>query len=199
MGNYMVTFGGQAFLGGTVEVTAVGMDSDYCEVSGWTPAGNDQLVNVSCFNSSGAPADSMYNLSFTQGSPNGTSSYTYAWADQPLATTDYTTDPDYQKGAIALSCGTESTPAPVDVTRESTGVYDVNFPGMPFSVDTTDPFSETNVKVTAYGWNGEYCSVAFWTGFGSEASARVVCFDAAGNPVDSYFDVTYSATLSIVC
>jgi hypothetical protein len=200
VGTYAVTFAGQGFVGGTVEVSAQGMDSNYCESSGWWPTGADQTVNVSCFSSGGAPSDSMFALAFTQGSPNGGASFAYAWASDPWTTTNYTPDTTYQGGALLTDCGsTNPTPAPVSIARQSTGVYTVNFPGMPFSDNPSDVFMQSNVKVTAYGWSGEYCSVSYWTGDSASASASVVCFDVSGNPIDSYFTVTYSSSYDRIC
>jgi hypothetical protein len=196
-GEYSVTFGGQNFVGGTAEVSAVGMDSDYCEVGGWGPSGNDQEVNVNCFATDGTPADSQFALLFSKGSPNGSASYTYAWASNPWSTTNYVPSTTYQSGAIA-ACPSEPTPAPVNITPLSTGVYSVNFPGMFFS-NTVGGLNMSNVKVSAYGWSGEYCSVSGWSGTTANASATVVCFDASGNPVDSYFTVTYSSSNFIIC
>jgi hypothetical protein len=198
-GGYTVTLGGQNVLGGTAEVTAVGMDSHYCEVGGWGPSGNDQSIDVACFATDGTPADTMFDLLFSNASPNGTAAYTYAWASDPFATSAYSPDPTYQSGAIA-SCPSQPTPGPVTITPELTGVYAVDFPGMPFSEDTSQPFLRSNVKVSAYGFSGEYCGISGWgDDFANGAVATIACFDASGNPVNSFFTVTYSGTLIIVC
>jgi hypothetical protein len=166
-------------------------------IAGWFPSGSDQVVYVNCFATDGTPANSMFTLLFSGASPNGSSAYTYAWASNPFATSNYVPSTWYQSGAIQ-SCLSHATPAPVNITPLATGVYSVNFPGMPFST-TSDPLRTSNVKVSAYGWSGETCSVWSWSGGASNATATVVCFDASGNPVNSYFTITYSASLYIPC
>jgi hypothetical protein len=51
---------------------------------------------------------------------------------------------------------------PITVTPLSTGNYSINFPGLPSSLGYSDPLGDSNVKVTAHGWNGEYCNVLSW-------------------------------------
>src|SRR5207237_49407 len=65
VGAYIVSFAGQKFGGGTVEVTAYGTGSQYCKVSSWGPQGNDQNVGVLCFDATGAPADSKFTAVFS--------------------------------------------------------------------------------------------------------------------------------------
>ena len=155
------------------------------------------------------PADSDFNLTFMEGvttgggsgpigSPNGTSSFTYAWADQPTAAS-YQPSSVYQKGEIPVpGCCVDTTSPLVTATRSSTGVYVVTFPQMPFSNDPNNAFDKSNVKVSAYGSSGEYCNVGSWTGTSSSASATVRCFDATWRAVDSRYTVIYSSTLYII-
>jgi hypothetical protein len=218
VGVYSLTFAGQSISGGTVEVTAIqNLDPppNYCEVQSW----GGQTVNVRCFTTGGAgaagqkvprgPVDCMFSLIYSEGqtngtgftapgSPNGTSSFTYAWADQPTSAS-YQPNSIYQKGEIPVpGCCVNTTTPPVTVTRSRTGVYTVNFPQMPFSNDPNTVFDKSNVKVSAYGAAGEYCTVGSWTGTTSSASATVNCFGATGGAVDSRFTVTYSSSLYII-
>ena len=54
-GSYQVRLPGMNLPGGTVLVTAYGMGGGRCKVAGWSLSGNDTLVNVRCFDRSGAP------------------------------------------------------------------------------------------------------------------------------------------------
>ena len=63
-GDYTVTLPGLATSGGTVKVTAFSAASSYCKASDWDAAGADERVDVLCFDSTGAPADVKFTLSF---------------------------------------------------------------------------------------------------------------------------------------
>ena len=221
VGVYSITFAGQAISGGTAEVTAdqapdPELPPRYCEVQSW----DTQTVNVRCFTTGGngpgggpklprGPVDSDFDVIFSEGlpngtgyfapgSPNGTPSFTYAWADQPSAAS-YQPDLFYQKGEIPVpGCCVTTTSPPVTVTRSKRGVYSVNFPQMPFSTDPNNGFYKSNVKVTAYGTAGEYCKVGGWSGTTSNASATVNCFSASGSAADALYTVTYSSTLFLI-
>jgi hypothetical protein len=184
VGSYLATFPGVTVNGGSVEVTAYGSSSDYCKIGFW---GNN-VVEVNCYNNSGAPVDSRFTLNFTDQSPNGTASYQYAWADQPSAAS-YTPSTYYQGGAIAKEC--DSSVGTVTINRSSPGNYSAILPKMP------PTFS--NVKVTSYSGGAETCKVVNWYGSGSGTQVNIACFDTAGNPVDSYFDLVYSQTQIWVC
>ena len=62
-GTYSVRFGGfGATRGGTVQVTAVGLDSNWCKVRNWGAGKTDFSANVLCFRASGQPADSAFSM-----------------------------------------------------------------------------------------------------------------------------------------
>ena len=181
VGSYYATFPGITVNGGTVEVTAYGPGSEYCKVSSW----GSNVVYVNCFNSSGQAADTRFTLSFTDQSPHGTPSYAYAWADQPTAAS-YTPSTYYQK--TFKSC---YSPGPVTIQRTWTGRYTASIPN--FIIDNS------GVKVTAYGWGPETCKAASWGASNSATQVNIVCFDAAGNPVDTYFTFDYSNSDTTIC
>ena len=64
VGAYNVRFSGlgSAATGGNVLVTAYGGVSETCKVVNWNAAGADFVVNVRCFSSTGASADSQYSI-----------------------------------------------------------------------------------------------------------------------------------------
>jgi hypothetical protein len=219
-GAYAVTFAGQSFSGGTAEVTTMDHQSASesqpaarCEVQSW----GTSTVNVRCYTPGGTnpdgtftprgPLDSGFSLIFAQGlttgsgstalgSPNGSPSFSYVWADQPSTAlnTPYTPSLTYQKGEIiAPSCCTSTTSPAVTVSRNSTGVYSVAFPQMP-----VNSLTRSNVKVTAYGSSGEYCKVNNWVGSNTSSTAVVKCFDGVGNAADSRYTVTFSSTTSTI-
>jgi hypothetical protein len=197
-GYYAVTFPGQSITGGTVEVTVFDGVFGTCESAGW----GGSTAYVRCFTNvagrSVEPMDDAFMLRFTQGSPNGTSSYAYAWANEPSNPATYQPSALYQKSVIGSECGPLVQPA-INITRESLGMYTVNFPGLPFSSDPNQIFYKSNVTVTAYGFSGEYCNVGYWYGTTSGSSAVVFCFDVFGNATDARFNVTYSSSDFLVC
>jgi len=190
-GSYSINFPNQNFLGGTVEVTAYGFGNEYCKVQNWFPNGSNQQVNVKCFAPNGTPADSLFTAKFTRGSLNSTNSFAFAWADQP-SSPSYTTNSLYQFASVASSCG-QLTRGPITITRSSTGRYSVKFNGFP----TTSSFP-SHVKVTGYGSGADTCKVLSWGG-NPVTTADVSCFDAAGNAADSFFVITLSSTMWVIC
>jgi hypothetical protein len=57
----------------------------------------------------------------------------------------------------------------------------------------------STVKVTAYGGTADTCKVTDWGGSADSASVSIACFDPTGQPVDSYFTVTYATNQFIIC
>jgi hypothetical protein len=170
--------------GGSVQVTAYGGGSEYCEIGWWS----GDTVNVNCYGYGGVPADSMFTVNFTDRSPIGTPSYQYAWASDPWSAS-YTPSTYYQSGAIASCLPDAGT---VTMQRYGTGNYIADLP----NISPTG----SNVKVTAYGSSGETCKVAGWWGNGSQGTQVYVnCFDAYGSPVDAYFDLVYASREYIIC
>ncbi|WP_437851613.1 hypothetical protein [Sorangium sp. So ce363] len=188
VGYYAVTLPGQTAGGATVEVTAYGPGSDHCKVGSWGQSGDDAVVRVRCFDSSGAPSDSQFTLNFARSRQvNGGLSYSYAWANNATAAA-YTPSLSYQEGYIAGDLGEVET----DITagRTSAGRYSVSLPGM--------SASGSNVQITAYGTGPEYCKVVGWSGNETNANVNVACFDASGAPADTRFVLVYTDDKFIV-
>jgi hypothetical protein len=64
-GVYQVRMPKLAGAEGTVHVSAYGPGTSECKVSSWGASGADQLVNVRCFTTGGAPVDSMFTATYT--------------------------------------------------------------------------------------------------------------------------------------
>jgi hypothetical protein len=107
----------------------------------------------------------------------------YVWADQPAADS-YTPNAAFQFN----STGEANT-----IVRTGTGAYTVSLPG-------TAP-GQGNIQLTAAGGSAEgsgfvpgtVCKIDVWPAAGKEHEQFVVCFDAAGEPVDSAFHLYYTS------
>lgn len=63
IGVYAITFAGLGGVGGNVQVTAQATGA-YCRVSSWNSLLADVIINIRCFDSTGAAEDSPYNVLF---------------------------------------------------------------------------------------------------------------------------------------
>lgn len=164
-GDYTVSFPGLSSIWaiGNVQVTAYGHSNDArCKVRSW----GSESVNVLCWTPGGAPADSKFSLLATRNQNDG-----WAWADKPT-TASYTASASYANSPDG------DLPT---IEREAVGTYTVTFSGML-------PGIGGNAIATAYGAGSEHCHIGFW----EESSARVLCYDAGGDPKDTKFVVRYA-------
>jgi hypothetical protein len=192
LGRYTVSFPGQTFTGGTVEVSAYGGGTGYCKVEAWFSGATGQDVLVRCFTTSGAPADELFTAKFTRGSPTLARTFGFAWANEP-SNPSYQPSSTYQLTSVSAECG-QQTRGPVTITRSSTGRYRVSFAGLP----ANSPL-KSHVKVTGYGSGSDTCKLVGWTGGVNNSSADVACFSAGGNPVDAFYAISFSSTGWIIC
>jgi len=177
-GVYTMTWTGMESIGtdgGNVQVVAYGSNVR-CQVGSWS----SNAASVDCFDPSGNPVDSRYDVLFLK-PPKKTwaQEYAFAWANQP-STASYTPSVLYSYNFLK---------GPITITRSSAGVYSVQFA----SFDLLGVGG--NVQVTSYGsftGAGEYCKVQSW----GTNSVNVRCFDATGAAADSYFTVLYLKTPS---
>lgn len=180
-GYYTVRFPNIGLVGGTVNVTAYGSTSHMCKVGSWGSSGSDQLVNVRCFTNTGVLADTLFTASFT-GTVQNPGEIGYAWANQPSALS-YTPSTTYQFN---------STGAVNTIARNNIGNYTVVMPGLGAA-------SAGHVKVTAYGFDdSSNCKVGSWSQNLGNRTINVLCFTAAGAPVDTYYTVTYVNNIGIL-
>ena len=183
---YTIRFPDLGLVGGTVRVTAYGSGSAACQVQGWAPLGDDQLVWVRCFNNAGTAINSRFTVAYTnvESPPDG--ELAFVWSNNATTTlhTPYTPNLTYQ----ANSAGGNIT-----ITRSSTGVYIVHMPGI------GNP-ATTHVQVTPYGSTPARCVTSGW-GYnlaGNAQDANVRCFSMDGDPMDSRFTLTLAAETNIL-
>jgi hypothetical protein len=181
VGKYQAILPSLNVVGGTVLVTAYGSGSERCKVVAWVPSGSNTLVNVNCFNSSGSPVDTTYNLSYMTDVVVGLDTSPgphyggYVWANNSTASS-YTPLSTYRLN---------NTGGGHSITRTATGTYTVNFSYL-------KPSNRTTAQVTAYGSTGEYCTVNSWDSDGrGGTNVNVRCFNNLGSPVDTKFTLTY--------
>jgi hypothetical protein len=62
VGRYKVTFTGLKSSAGNVQVSSYGGAAVICSPASWTSSGGNMVVEVSCFNSAGAPTDSRLSI-----------------------------------------------------------------------------------------------------------------------------------------
>lgn len=183
VGIYYVKFPGQSFVGGTVQVTAYGTGNEICKVQQWSNVGADQRVPVFCFTPGGQMVDTRFTALLSKGSPNFTTGFGYALADQPSASS-YTASYFYSK---VMNSGPGG---PVNIVRTAVGRYTVTFNGL-----QTPWVYPTSVQVTGFGPSGNTCQVASW--WGQQAIAYVACHTLAGTPADAPYTVTMAAQVPI--
>jgi hypothetical protein len=177
VGQYQVNMPGPAVSGGTVKVTAYGTAADSCQVAGWVGLSTGQVVDVHCFDATGAAANDKFTVTYTNaddllgdGGDSG-----YLWGDDP-------TNPHYMPDLVYQwdTVGSQAT-----VTRSVTGQYENQFPKASMG-NTGDE------QATAYGAVDAHCIVDGPAGkVGFTQTADVFCYDTSGNPMDVYYTVQW--------
>lgn len=178
VGTYAIEFAGlgaSAFgsHGGHAQVSAYGSSAS-CVPQSWFASATNLTVNVVCRNGSGDPVDSLFTVMFISFSGTPGPVMGYAWASDVL-NASYTPSSAYSYNGAG---GT------ITATRSQTGQYAMRFAGLIGSM------GGGHVQVSAYGSNAR-CHPANWGWSGSEQVVSVVCFDPAGNPVDSRYTVLF--------
>jgi hypothetical protein len=178
VGTYTVEIPGAVSYGGHIQVTAYGSGNEYCKSAGWGTNGVSLLATVRCFSAGGQPADSRFTFTFADqinilglGVFDGSSGNesTYVWAFDPY-TASYSPVSSYAFGG-----GYPGLLA----SRSGVGTYGMR-------IGSAARYG--NVQITAYGWDSEYCKVAYWT----EASGiQTRCFNGSGVPADTLYDVAH--------
>lgn len=180
VGSYAVRFsglGGDALVGGNVQVTPYGGGTETCKVASWGSSGPDFTVNVLCFTAAGAATDTMYAVRvawYYAPSPGRRTSY--AWADSPLSAS-YTPSTKFSFNSVGSA---------TNISRSGVGAYAVRFSDFG---NQQPPPPGGNVLVTAYGGGSEACKVASWDNSGADYTINVRCFTAAGAAVDTMYTV----------
>ncbi|GAA2855418.1 hypothetical protein Acy02nite_72870 [Actinoplanes cyaneus] len=179
VGRYRVTFGGLGQDGGVAEVTPLTGDDRICTLPDWRPDGDDERVEVACFDRSGAPADSGFSARYWYlRDSGGTAAYLRLG------------DPGRTSQTVEDAYGYNSAGGINSADREDVGSYVVYF-------GRQDRASGGTVKVSAVGGTAAVCGVERWFAYpeGNYLAVRVRCRDAAGQAVDSRFAVAFSVGL----
>lgn len=177
LGNYSVRFVGLGRTGAdnpeTVIASAYGDVARRCNVGVWSEnSGGDFMVNIRCFDMTGAAADSRF-VAMVLDNGRAGNRVGLSWVND-AATASYTINNGYWH---------TSTGDPIAITHSATGVYSVRLGGQ----KRLGVIPET-VLVTSYSGT-EYCNVYGWNPNGTDLMVDVRCYDAAGNPADTQFDV----------
>lgn len=168
IGTYLVELPGLVGFGAT-HATAYGWDAAYCN-AGDTVTTTSSLVDVGCFNASGARVDHMFTLSFTNVNEPG--------PGQQLAYMEVESD-----GAIWTNRHFNSGGGLSTVTRQGS-LYVVRIPGL--------GSYNGHVQVTAAD-DGTRCKVASWYRSGSDELVQVICWHKGwfNVPENAPFILTY--------
>jgi hypothetical protein len=181
-GRYILTMAGQDRVGGNVQVTAYGTNSNYCDVQAWAVEDGDTKAWVRCYDTAGHLADSQFSFRYTT-TPGTFYPYleSYTWANDDTDSS-YTPNKRYQEfvdcyqegGPLNCSHSTDNLAG-----RTSKGHYWVSYPGV--------TFRPSAALVTAYGVESKYCKVKEWRIDGARVKVSVNCFDDNGEPADTQF------------
>ncbi|MCR9244040.1 MAG: hypothetical protein NXI31_03340 [bacterium] len=184
-GQYQVTFPGLAAQGsdfGSVQVTPFGLSPLRAKVHTWGHSNGDVIVNVRCYDISGALTDGRFTCSYQEvaapiHADDGSGAHVYA--SEPTAVF-YRPSSSYTD-----SNGREGPPGEEMVERVSLGRYRVNLPNMA-------PIASATVQVTAAGPGAGYATIDSWTTDGCGGTdVNVTTFDGTGGPADQRFTLLY--------
>lgn len=190
VGVYHVTLPGIGAEEGNVQVTSMLDVPVICTAGYWSiDEAGSKIVTVYCFDYAGAPADADFLLQHVSGVTDRSAEGAYEvwprgaylWSNHGEQASSYIPGVNFQFN---------TTGAQNSVEWRSTGTYMVTLPGLAEGSGT--------FMVTAYG--NQYgltvplahCQLAGW--YLDETDnlyAEVRCYDSAGNPADSRFNLTY--------
>jgi len=183
---YTVRLPNLAASAGHVQVTAWYDFWALCKVANWGPSGSDEIVNVRCYNRTGAAKDVLFSLTYVNQlnilglssgfDPDGHDS-AYAWASQP-GTASYPPSTNYQFDNFTNNAATG--------TRTATGTYGMTFGNSNLNVG--------DAQVTAYAGGTQFCGIAYWN---AGAGIQVRCYALDGTPADSYYTIAFTGPFVI--
>ena len=193
VGHYQVLLPGLAAFTGNIQVTAASgstlgeVPAVSCGMSGTGDAGGDARgVSVRCADRSGTAVDSGFTLLFVVGVADPATGASI-WARGGYAKiTHSSVSNKYDAGAHFQF---NSNGGFNQIQRTAVGMYTITFPNVGAEAG--------NVQVTAWGTEhpSAVCSVSYWDiqegTDGKNFIVNAACYDAAGNPVDSFLWVTY--------
>lgn len=166
---------------GHVQVTSF-TGGNRVRVVSWAHAGGDVTVRVRSVDSTGAPSDCSFYLSYQeQAAPiaRREGSGSHVWAGSP-SLASYTPAPAYTDSNGTLGPANAET-----IERLAAGVYRVHLPNVVPSADAA-------ALVTPYGAAPVHAAVDEWGPRpGGGTVVEVHTFDVAGSPADAAFDLLY--------
>jgi len=133
----------------------------------WEKASQSFMIGGRCGSEGAVVCPGTYSLS------------AWTYADQETAAGPYTS-PTNSANAVSQANA---------ITRSAPGVYAVTLGGM--ALDPADQLSGV-VHVTARQGNANFCVVQGWNPQNSNRIVDVLCYDAAGVPADTRFDVVFT-------
>jgi hypothetical protein len=179
LGTYTVHFPQIAAKNGVAHVTAVDPRGVSCQIAGWAASGSDEIVGVSCFAPSGAPANSRFSVLWTTSSgalPSGPSGYGYVFSDV--------------SGALLSSYN--STTGANSVSKGGVGEWKVWLPGLGAASLMGD------LQVTAVDPKQDaHCKPAVWSPNSAGQTVVVRCTDVNGKPYDTRWTLSYSVQRAV--
>ncbi|SFK73237.1 hypothetical protein SAMN05216275_13385 [Streptosporangium canum] len=135
-----------------------------CGVTGYAPAGPDQVVKVRCFNEAGAPVDWWFTIFFAAPGP-GTAPYATVRYDDGAGGTG-SVNPVFNAGTVNSDGGVNR------VTREGTGRYRVTLEGSVFASGTG--YVQVTPYVDGAGLHRDGTTPAAYAGVTGDPAAPVV-------------------------
>ncbi|GAA0583025.1 hypothetical protein HPO96_08965 [Kribbella sandramycini] len=178
VGQYQVKLAGQAAPGGVVHVTAIHNAPHWCQAVNWFPSGADEIVNIRCYRAGGALDVTSFAAFFVSAS-GGPAPGPYGYVDsQP-------------NGALVSQYN--STGAPNTSTPMGVGAYQVKFPGLVAGGTLDGSLQATAVNPQ----QGARCKIRNWVSSGAGQTVNVLCWNAAGAPLNTRFTLTYQYKVSL--
>ncbi|WP_216209634.1 hypothetical protein [Amycolatopsis aidingensis] len=165
--------------GGVAHVMAVNPDPTWCQLMRWGHSGADELVYVRCHKPGGGPADSRFTVMYSASSgapapPAGDYGYVFAGP------------------AAAIHAQYNSSGAGNGVGKIGPGLWQVKLPGLGLAAHAG------NLQATAVeSQQGARCKVARWQPAAAGQLATVRCVDAASNPLDVRWTLSYHLKRSV--
>jgi hypothetical protein len=187
-GVYAVTFAGMGVTGGIAHVRPYGSgNTSICTIVKWKRNGDDEVLGVRCFDSAGAPADTLFVASFTN-QPASAGDLAYLLADEASAPVNVPYTP-------VATYSYDSTGAATQVRRHGVGSYTMTIG----AVDAHHPVDHHDgaYVVTAVNAQPVRCEVKGESG-GVPTPVWVNCVDDEGNWTDSRFTVTYAHRVGLL-
>jgi hypothetical protein len=173
LGQYRITFVGQAAAGGVAHVTAINTVPHWCQLNSFGPVGADEIVNVSCHKVGGPLDATAFSAIFDSSTgPVGPGSFGYV----------------NSTAGGALISQYNSAGAGNTVLHTGAGQWTVNFPG----VASPGPM-DGSLQATAVSSPGApmRCKILAWASGGGGQTVKVNCYNPAGVLTDSQFTLTY--------